>query len=72
LLVLNIVNLSVKSKFTGVMYLLLKSLVYIIGHPSTEVVARLHEAARVVHRTDRDGALVLRSDGRQWRVVDWR
>ncbi len=34
--------------------------------------ARLHEATRVVHRTDRDGALVLRSDGKKWRVVDWR
>ncbi len=41
-------------------------------HPSEEVMARLHEATRVVHRTDRDGALVLRSDGKKWRVVDWR
>ncbi len=41
-------------------------------HPSAEVMTRLQETARVVHRTDRDGALVLRSDGRRWRVVDWR
>jgi len=32
--------------------------------------ARLRKVAQVVHRTDRDGALVLRSNGRQWRVVD--
>ena len=44
----------------------------VFRHPSEEVMARLHEAVPVVHRTDRDGALVLRSDGRRWRVVDWR
>ncbi|UCH09152.1 MAG: DNA internalization-related competence protein ComEC/Rec2 [Fidelibacterota bacterium] len=42
------------------------------GHPSEEVVARLESAARVVHRTDRDRALVLRSDGERWEPVDWR
>jgi len=41
-------------------------------HPSEEVMDRLRQAATIVHRTDRDGALVLRSDGEQWRVVDWR
>ncbi|MFB0517176.1 MAG: DNA internalization-related competence protein ComEC/Rec2, partial [Candidatus Neomarinimicrobiota bacterium] len=41
-------------------------------HPSPETLARLKSIARVVHRTDRDGALVLRSDGRQWQVADWR
>ena len=44
----------------------------VFRHPSEEVMARLHEVAPVVHRTDRDGALMLRSDGRRWRVVDWR
>jgi len=41
-------------------------------HPSPEALARLEQAASLVSRTDRDGALVLRSDGREWRVVDWR
>ena len=42
------------------------------GHPSPEAMDRLRQAAVVVHRTDRDGALVLRSDGANWTVVDWR
>ncbi|UCH63447.1 MAG: DNA internalization-related competence protein ComEC/Rec2 [Fidelibacterota bacterium] len=44
----------------------------IFHHPSEEVMARLTQIAQVVHRTDRDGALVLRSNGEQWHVTDWR
>jgi len=43
----------------------------IYRHPSEEVMDRLEQTAPVVHRTDRDGALVLRSNGREWQVVDW-
>ncbi len=41
------------------------------GHPAAETLARL-AAVDSVHRTDRSGALVLASDGRNWRIVDWR
>ncbi len=40
-------------------------------HPSTETLGRL-EAARVrVYRTDRDGAVILETDGRILRVTAW-
>ncbi|MCH7521717.1 MAG: DNA internalization-related competence protein ComEC/Rec2 [Candidatus Marinimicrobia bacterium] len=42
------------------------------GHPAPEALDRLRQVAGVVHRTDRDGALVLRSDGTHWTVVNWR
>ena len=42
------------------------------GHPAEEVVRRLEAAVPQVHRTDKSGALVLRSDGHEWRVVQWR
>ncbi|MCH7497941.1 MAG: DNA internalization-related competence protein ComEC/Rec2, partial [Candidatus Marinimicrobia bacterium] len=41
-------------------------------HPSPEVVERLRATMAVVHRTDLDGALVLRSDGYDWTTVKWR
>jgi competence protein ComEC len=44
----------------------------VFKHPSEEVLARLKSATQVVHRTDRDGALVMRSDGEKWQTVDWK
>ena len=42
------------------------------GHPHAEVLARLRQRAVRVFRTDREGAILLASDGRKvWRV-DWR
>jgi competence protein ComEC len=42
------------------------------GHPSPEVVARLLALGIDVERTDRQGALVFRSQGGAWNEVDWR
>ena len=41
------------------------------GHPAPETLERL-AAIDSLHRTDLSGALVLASDGRNWRIVDWR
>ncbi len=41
------------------------------GHPRPEAVAALGIAGRVL-RTDRDGAVFMRSDGRHWKVRTWR
>ncbi len=42
------------------------------GHPSIEVIERLEAAGAAVLRTDRDGAVWLKSDGRTvWRH-EWR
>ncbi len=41
------------------------------GHPAPETLGRL-AAIDNLHRTDLGGALVLASDGRNWRIVDWR
>jgi competence protein ComEC len=41
------------------------------GHPRAAAVAALSAVGRVV-RTDRDGAIFLRSDGRSWGVRTWR
>lgn len=35
-------------------------------HPSTEVVRRLQDRGTALFRTDRDGAIFLRTDGRRW------
>jgi competence protein ComEC len=40
-------------------------------HPSPEVLARLDAAGARVYRTDRDGAVVLETDGRVLRVTAW-
>jgi competence protein ComEC len=40
-------------------------------HPSAEVVARLEAAGARVYRTDRDGAIVVETDGRVLRVTAW-
>jgi len=42
------------------------------GHPHAETLHRLQQVSQVLHRTDRDGALVIRSDGEHWQVVEWR
>jgi competence protein ComEC len=41
------------------------------GHPKQGAVAALETSGRVL-RTDRDGAVFLRSDGLRWRVRTWR
>jgi competence protein ComEC len=41
-------------------------------HPSEEVIVRLEKICPQIHRTDMDGALVLTSDGRTWKITDWR
>jgi competence protein ComEC len=40
-------------------------------HPSAEALARLAAAGARVYRTDRDGAVVLETDGRILRVTSW-
>ena len=40
-------------------------------HPSAEVLARLEAAGAHVYRTDRDGAVIVESDGRVLRVTAW-
>ena len=42
------------------------------GLPSAEVLARLYKQGARVWRTDRQGAAVLRSNGQQWHLVQWR
>lgn len=42
------------------------------GHPRQQVVARLAEAGAEICRTDEDGAIVFRSDGRRLRVERYR
>ena len=41
------------------------------GHPDPGVLARLAGAGAIVYRTDRDGALVLETDGRVLTVTRW-
>jgi competence protein ComEC len=40
-------------------------------HPSPEAVARLEAAGARVYRTDRDGAVILETDGSVVRVTAW-
>jgi len=42
------------------------------GHPSAEVLARLHADSIGVERTDMEGAVIWQSDGKTWRRVVWR
>jgi competence protein ComEC len=42
------------------------------GHPSEEVLQRLNEAGSFTARTDKSGAVLLRSDGDNIFAVDWR
>ena len=41
------------------------------GHPAPETLARLDAVAAAVYRTDRDGAVILESDGRALAVSGW-
>jgi competence protein ComEC len=41
------------------------------GHPDAGVLARLAAAGARVYRTDRDGAVVLETDGRALTVTRW-
>jgi len=41
------------------------------GHPRPEAVAAFGNSGRVL-RTDRDGAVFMRSDGQRWQVRTWR
>lgn len=41
-------------------------------HPSPEVLTRLLASGAVVRRTDREGALILETDGARLRVLAWR
>ena len=42
------------------------------GHPSQEVVDRCAAMGAMIHRTDRQGALVLETDGRRLWTIPWR
>ncbi|HEY4612286.1 MAG TPA: DNA internalization-related competence protein ComEC/Rec2, partial [Bacteroidota bacterium] len=41
-------------------------------HPSPQVVELFRRRGIDLHRTDREGAIVLRSDGKKFNVFDWR
>ena len=42
------------------------------GHPAAEVVERLQNAGAKIYRTDEDGAVVFRTDGKKMRVETFR
>jgi competence protein ComEC len=42
------------------------------GHPHADVLARLAEVHAAVYRTDADGLVSIRTDGRRFRVETWR
>lgn len=42
------------------------------GHPSSLLLNRLHGSGAVVARTDREGAVILESDGWSVRRLSWR
>jgi competence protein ComEC len=43
----------------------------VFGHPSPDVVQRLARAGATVFRTDRDGAVIVETDGREIRARTW-
>jgi competence protein ComEC len=43
----------------------------VFGHPSPDVVQRLAHAGATVFRTDRDGAVIVETDGREIRARTW-
>jgi competence protein ComEC len=42
------------------------------GHPHADVLARLAEVGATVYRTDLEGLVSIRTDGRRFRVATWR
>ena len=42
------------------------------GHPHADVLARLAEVHAAVYRTDTDGLVTIRTDGRRLREESWR
>lgn len=42
------------------------------NHPSPIVLERLKEHSVQIYRTDKRGAIILRTDGRIWKEIDWR
>ena len=42
------------------------------GHPSQEVLGRLHRLKAEVYRTDEEGAIIVESDGKTLSMVEWR
>ncbi len=42
------------------------------GHPSAEVVHRLKKSGSQTYRTDRDGCVLLQSDGMKIDRIDWK
>lgn len=43
-----------------------------LNHPAEETLERLGEISCTVYRTDREGTVILRSDGEQWKKIDWQ
>jgi competence protein ComEC len=43
-----------------------------LHHPSPRVLARLDSIGCRWYRTDKSGAVVLESDGREWKLIDWK
>lgn len=41
-------------------------------HPSLKTVERLHAAGSEILRTDKSGAVLMRSDGKNLRIIDWK
>ncbi len=41
------------------------------GHPSPATMGRMRNAGVAILRTDQAGAVLFRSDGREWKIVDW-
>jgi competence protein ComEC len=41
-------------------------------HPSEEVIKRFKSGQCEILRTDKEGAIIFESDGKQWKRVDWR
>jgi competence protein ComEC len=42
------------------------------GHPSQETIDKLVKIGCRFFRTDEDGAVVLDSDGKKWKVIEWK
>lgn len=42
------------------------------NHPSSEVVSRIEKTGIRIHRTDRSGAIMMRSDGESFNKIEWR